>query len=133
MEAKPEKTHEELQKERQERFNNLVKMVLENEGDFSDRKFSIASFFYDDFKDEFPELSKEEKERILISKQKAEILKERKREKKLHLNPIELKKADEILSSGKYLPKDHIIYNLALMEIKKELVIDFILSKFKAK
>ena len=133
LEAKPEKTPEELQKERQERFNNLVKMVLENEGDFSDRKFSIASFFYDDFKDEFPELSKEEKERILISKQKAEILKERKREKKLHLTPSELKKADEILSSGKYLPKDHIIYNLALMEIKKELVIDFILSKFKAK
>ena len=130
---KPEKTPEELQKERQERFNNLVKMVLENEGDFTDRKFSIASFFYDDFKDEFPELSKEEKERILISKQKAEILKERKREKKLHLNPSELKKADEILSSGKYLPKDHIIYHLALMEIKKELVIDFILSKFKAK
>ena len=59
------------------------------------------------------------------------ILKERKREKKLHLTPSELKKADEILSSGKYLPKDHIIYNLALMEIKKELVIDFILSKFK--
>ena len=49
-----EKTPEDLQKERQERFNNLVKMVLENEGDFTDRKFSIASFFYDDFKDEFP-------------------------------------------------------------------------------
>ena len=60
-------------------------------------------------------------------------LEKSKREKKLHLTPSELKKADEILSSGKYLPKDHIIYNLALMEIKKELVIDFILSKFKAK
>ena len=60
-------------------------------------------------------------------------LEKSKREKKLHLNPIELKKADEILSSGKFLPKDHIIYNLAIMEIKKELVIDFILSKFKAK
>lgn len=133
LEEKPEKTIEELQKERQERFNNLVKMVLENEGDYTDWKFSMASFFYEDFKDEFPKLSKEEKERILISKQKNEISKERKREKKLFLTSKELKKADEILSSGKLLPKEHIISKLAIDEIKKELVIDFILSKFKTK
>lgn len=130
-EQKETKTPEELQKERQERFNNLVKMVIEHTGDFSNREFSIASFFYDDFKDKMPEISKEEKQRILIAKQQIEINKEKKREKKLYLTKKELKKADELLSSGGFFPKGHVINNLAVLEIKKELVINFILKTYK--
>lgn len=130
-EQKEAKSPEELQKERQERFNNLVKLVIEHDGDFSNREFSIASFFYDDFKDKMPEISKEEKQRILIAKQQIEINKEKKRENKLYLTKKELKKADDLLSSGAFLPKGHVIYNLAVLEIKKELVINFILETYK--